>query len=878
VEDFMKPMLRIEELEERIAPTVVAAGGTLTFTDANGDHITVAYDGLNGSSVNVLGPLGADIVDGNNISTITFNLASAQSLLRVTSDGAGANDIVITGGISAPGQDVGSIVLGFDGNGAAAGTVVLGTGVTISVGGALAVFAENGNLDCDLGGQSIVAGDDIGAVFLNNLYLDHLTGEANIAAGGAGGGGNISFIVANDVFAHTGAVVDDQWMDLSTPVTVPDDAGHGDQGSITMYLSGGAAQGEFLPVAVTGGGFVIAGVSVDTANTTLVAIGDHAGGDISVVTLAPGAGGVQVFGAPDVDVLLVSSTGSVGAVVNRTFGGDIGSVIVDGNLTYLQTSSSGVVGSIFTGFDNSIPMLTSLDTLGAPVSVLGDITSITTGGIYGNVIEAASIGSVQVGPGGIGHATIDTTGGIGPITTGGIYQSDIITDGQIGAVSIGAAGMSDSTLTGFSGISSVVSKGAILFSHISATSLGDPVTGGAIGKVTAPLLSHSTIDALNGITSVTVKGEMIGSTITTRFDDGHGGFVGGGIGAVSVGSILNASLVEANTFISSLKVGSGGITGGSDVIAHGDLTTARVAGDLSASGITADGAMGSVTISGDVTQTASVFGGTMSSLSIGGSLADSTVTSLADAGSITVKGSMMHATLDLGTTGKVSIGRSVVSSDILSVGSIDKLSIGGNLVDGLVSVATDLGAVTVKGAVGQTTINAGFDDTGLPTAGSITSVSAGTLAGSTIAASRDIGKVTVKGIISDSTIAATAADSFGLGDNITGGGSLGPVNAGGLVNSALEAYVNAGKVTLGATGMDFGSTITTYTGNFAGLTTKGLVSGLITIQGNLTGNILTAGLNAVGSDGVFFFTDANGQPTDGELIVVGSIPGNVKIS
>jgi len=941
----MRYALGLEEMEDRIAPTVVAAGAQITFTDANGDTIRIEYLGPDNSSIDVTNPSGGDIANGDNIGAITFANATSTSSLYVTVESGTANDIVIADGIFAPGnQDVGLIALGFSDGSTTHGNVTLLSGAAIDIGGFLGTLAMNGDLDCDQGGQFIVAGSDIGLIALRNLTLDPSLngGTALIAAGGEGGSGNIGFIVVEDVFASTAATTPIGFGDIGTGVDIPDDAGTGHEAVVSLFLSGPATEGGFMAIPVVGGGFVVSSVAVVSGDTALTIETTGVGADVGIVHFAFSTPGVAVFGADDSDLLWVNCDGSIGLVANRTPGGDIGLVTAAGNVDFIETARSGILGSIHGGFGNALPTVSKLLVFTDGTDVMGDIGTIRTGGVWDTIIAANFIDTMDLRGGALAYTGVYPANGVGVIEASSIQVTDVITESGIASIFVGSAGMRDTVISAHGGIGLVSSQGAIYLTTISTTDfVGGVRVGAAIGSISADSLDATVVESFGTISSVVIRGDMTNTTLTTRFEDTPG-YAGGRIESLRVDTMSDASIVETNDTIASVKIGAGGINTGSSIISHANIDKAVVSGDLVRGRIFAGGTLTSLKVTGDVVDGSLIDTGGISALTIVGSLSDSgvfcegdagkmsigdgiqglashvlitgnvssivvnhgvhasasstagtvappaqgwiiddafTIDSIGSTGSVKITGSVDSASFIFGSVGTISITKSLSASTIDSDSSIGSLKVGGSMTTTDVSSVTNMGPVTVKGAISDSNIQAGaYNEDGTPVNGDVGRVTAAAIVDSSITATRNIAQITAKGIIGETLISATALDNFGSGPNVIGGGIISGVKASGLRHSVVESNGAMGLAKLGALGVDFDSEITTYQGDFAGLSTSGFISGVITVGGNLTGKVTSAGLDAVFAGGAWFFTDANGIATEGVMTVAGTVPARAVIS
>ncbi len=1061
----MPDKLRMEELEERIAPTVVDAGDVLQWTDTNGDVITIYYDGPDGSSYEILDTLGGDIGNGDNIGTIEFSGADVSSEMYILGDNGGGSDIVISESISAPGQDIGIIDIGIADQGEDAGTVLLGNNFAVAVGGWLGQIFINGDFDSDTGGHSIVAGDDIGTIYINgNLHLHAGTEIADFAAGGALGAGNIHFLVVNgDTYIGSGTGTELPSQAFTTTAQVFDDAGDGTEVAINIALSAAAPVGEYWAVDVVGGGSVLLEIDVVSANSKLTLSSTGAGADVVNVWFAEDASGLYVTGAADFDVLSVAAEGSVGAISNKTIGGDLGVIIAAGDVGLIQTARYGHLGMMGTGYTNSISVFDSYYVIGYGVEVDGLITKIQADSIRNIDIVAGDIGTV-IAKASIRDVNIMSGLDIDSVTTGSMYYSELIAEGMISKVSIGAGGLFESDILA-SEIGTVAVKGVINDALISAQyEDGGSQTGGPIGSVAANAIIDSHINALGDIGKVAVKGAFWDSTVDTSFWDSNlSTTLGGSVVSFSAAG-MNDSSVESLGAITSVKIGKGGMLANSGIYSNagmstfivagdvhdsviqidGDISTFKVAGTfaggsqldagnvttLNVSGamyntiinvtsasrvvigamygddvrfnadsvgtmnvngavssdggtvvdidaytsfsvkgdindcsftlrdgekialngsvfylslnavdiaslttrftsaltltvdndldsmkvngsfiygeISVDGEAGPISVNGTVLNSSiDLHGSTAAGVAVKGDFVRSYLTlgvnggTATDTGYFNVNGSIIHAGLDIygplaalavkqdvinveveatGAIGRVAIGKSIIASDVDSASTFGPLTVGGNLYDAAIATEGDLGDITVKGnMLGFYIAAEDYDGGGHPIAVNMGNVTATKIFDGEIKATGNVGMITAKTNIVDLYLCSLESDNNGSGPDI-GGGNITGIKADGLMNVDVEAWGSIGRITLGASGMDDSTEITTEVGDFAGLTTKGYVFGYIQIGGDLTGSVLTGGLDALEYNGAYLFLDSNGTMTDGALVVAGDVPDGTIIS
>jgi len=813
--------LRFEELEERIAPTLVDAENPLHFTDQDNDSITVTYEGPDGSSVDVLDTEGNAVDDGDDIGYIHFTNANLSSFLNVY--GQNEDDtIVIEHEITAAGsQDVGEIIIGYGPTGPA-GTVIFGDNFSVDIAGTLGTFVANGDIDCDQKGQWIRAGEDIGFIELDELTLNPTLGFAVIAAGYNSAYGEIHFIVVDDIWNSTGGSAMAPTAIPAGGITIADDIGDGTAGFINLKLSGPSAVGYCYPIPVWGGGNVLADVVVESADTALAITTSGRGGEVSYISFEAATPGVTVSGAADTDVFFVWGQDYIDQVVNKTIGGDIGGVWSEAgdHIGLIQTGKLGVLGSIYSGTGNSVPVVSLTPEAGYTTHTYGWIGTVKVGEIVGTSVDAWYI------------VNLSTTGG----------------------------GILDSEIRGVTGIGSVSSKGAIVESGIYAIDSQTVDFGGSIGTISAPMMVASKVVALGSITKFTVARGIYDTDISTYIDDGAGGYVGGGIGSFAVGGMGDGSSVETNDGIDSVKIGAAGMDQ-SMVYSHKGITSVQVAGDVVDSLISADQGFGAVKVGGDVIHESMITGH--------------------EAGSISVAGNLSYGAIELGhgTSGSIQIGGSVVgdTEGIYVYGDIGSIAVKGYVFGtgtDIIAVEGNVNSVSINGPVhyanlhfnsaGTVKIAKSMMDSNVIGESSLGSISVGgSMYGSAIVSNGDMGAVSVKGSVLHSHVGAT--------------GNIVSLTMNDVWDSGFEANGNFGLVTIKAGDLDHNTEVFAG-GDFAGMKVKGVIAGQVNVTGNLTGSILSGGNDAVEYGGAYYFTDANGQITGGALDVTGSITPGVVIS
>lgn len=388
-------------------------------------------------------------------------------------------------------------------------------------------------------------------------------------------------------------------------------------------------------------------------------------------------------------------------------------------------------------------------------------------------------------------------------------------------------------------------------------------------------------------------------------------WAGDGIGLLSAGTIEGSNIIVDPGVIVTVSVGQGGIHDSYIAASAGVLTVASkgaitesyihafvtyedepgtlygggpvgvvTAASIQGGEIASLTAIGKVAVKGAIdgtfiyTNFMDGSGGPIGLVSAGGILHDATITALTGIDSIKIgAGGMADGVLieSYGDINSVSVLGSVADSDIHAYGTVASVKIGGSTNNMAIEGLAGVGSVAVKGSIVTSTIATWASDwqIGGDTAG-IAKVTAGEISDSLIQAAGNIGSVTARGLITSSSINSVTEDGFGVGDP-AGGGTIGAVTARGLVDSGLNAFAGITSVSLGANGIDSGSSVAIYDGNLGGLKTAGLIYGEISVAGGLTGSILSAGPNALLDAGTYYFLDKGGVQTGGTLTVGGSL-------
>jgi hypothetical protein len=709
--------LRVEELEERIAPAItVAPDGFITWDVAANDNAHDASDGYLGlgftSTIDNIQV--TDIADGGVTDSA---VVTPVNITVVDSDGEGAETIVIAssqpiGNIDLSGLDAGTTTL----------TLIIGSGLTTTgdeVGNPDQDFSIDGISDTTT--TQIETADNVGDPAIANEG-QHFTKANN------SGIGNITFgatdftglvVTAHIVTDGTGAVGTVTSSDVDVDLT--DD---GDGAADSLFSAGEMGAfvwaGEVLPDA-NGITFTISNdAGTGLASMTLGSITAAGAGDFTLntegiagvftvtgaTTVGAAAGGVAI----DADFAGVTDDGISGAVTfgALAIGGDgTGAFSLDGGdigfsstLTIAAITLSGAGGGdilISTSTDGDFSGLvttgaitnsgTNASNLTIQPSGTGDMNGFTASGLISNTAAAVN-GALVVGA---------TGGDLGNLTLAGIALSSTSDAGDVTF-----QGESIGNISSSAGLST--EQGATADIIINAA--GDTTTG-SIGNFTVTAGgvqakdagADITITANDGIGNVAITGDVGGDNLNG--DDGDVTITANNGGTANTGNI--------GTFTVNSAIGSG----------QGTIIISAV--DIGA--ITADnigtGAAGSVTFTADgLDTTDGAGGGLIPSITVSNNIASGkAVTFNADDG-----------------IGNVSIGQDAAQGAALTfntnvdadddtgaLGTVTAQSLGDAVDDITVTINTNAAATdnTTERGVGEITVTDGNARLSITAAGDV---------------------------------------------------------------------------------------------------------------------------------------------------------------
>jgi hypothetical protein len=696
--------LAVEALESRDAPATLVNPTTVTYTDVDGDTVTVrTTKGTLDLASNFLfadtdpGPAVREQLQRLTVTDPEFEGASL-SVTAVRSAQNGGDGFANVGYINANIRHLGTVSVDgdlgqIDAGFSEPGSVAVRSLVVQSMGRyGLSTQAAGGSLDSDLAGTlgaltvkgdvvgasvgAVSTGARIGSVNVGGSLIGAATGQGQITAEASIG----SVLVGGDVRGGAGTLSGLIEAVRLGPVTIggsligggaPNSgtirATTGDVGLVKVggSLLGGADQ--FAGSIVAFGG-KIAGVTV--VGALVGGPGVDSGSIFSIGALGPVKVGGDVRGSPVIRSAVIQSNASVSSVTigGSLFGGaqnagqiaagsTLGPVTVRGSV---RGGSGQDSGAIFAG------------TGMGPVRIAGDLlggTGLGSGAIlsFGD-LAGASVGGSVVGGTGFQSGRIRADGNLGPVAIAGDLRGvgadtgSILVQGNIASVTIGGSLVGGATDSGR--IDRAANSG-----HVGPITVkGDVVAG------TGPSSARITVNNGN-LAALTIGGSLVGgpdfsgSVLVTGVTDGNlgpvriGGDVVGGSGTSS-GSVLAESMGPV-TVLGSLRGGAG----------------------LNSGAIRSDVALGAVRIGGDVTGgTAMSTGliaagsGPIASVTLGGSLVG---------GFFNFTGEILTG----GNLGPVTIGGDIRGGSAFGLSSLDRsgylqgkniasVTVGGSIISG----------------------------------------------------------------------------------------------------------------------------------------------------------------------------------------------------
>lgn len=699
--------MNIEPLEVRIAPASLN-GQVLTYTDIDGDHVTLTIS--KGTLAPGLFTFDTGSVNGENsvpqqLRAVNLTAAAgadnANILMKVVK-APGGDGLAAVGIINATGKNLGTITIQGDLGDLEAGTGPVGNpaakAITVRSAGAYGLVTQGGGGNLVWNIQGDVASLKVtGDVKDSQINVFGKLGPLTIGGSIIGGSGTFSGAVGT-----TGGI---------GPVKV----GHDIRGG-TGFGSGLISTDADL-VSITLGGSLIGGGGQESGeirsvgNMGLVKIaGDVRGGTGSL------SGRIDTFG------------NLAGLMLGGSFVGGKGDQSFTSSMIFHE-------GQIF-AVGNIGPVKIARDMIGGPGFGSAEIRS------HGATVSV-TVGGSLFGGDGIASAQIATEGTLGPVTIGGsvvggagafsgiLHGTNVITSIKVGGSFVGVAAGTGGYVEGDSAIGNITIGGSIVGSGISSGylialgSMGTVKIGGSIQGGTGN--SSGFISAAGSIASLTI-----------------GGSLAGGTGQSTTGTILSSGDIGV------IKIGR-------DLVG-GSLASAASIGMDSSGYIQSTGRIKSVSIGGSVvsgidqsssfqlTNNASIRAGQdIGSLMVKGNLIGNTTTN----GSSPVVVSALHVAAPTATSnlaiGKIQIGGRVEQAQIFA---------GYNSLLAATDGSAQIGPVTVGGDWLASILVAGVRDVNADGFGNGDDAIIG--GGVSIA---KIASITIKGTVAGST---AAGDRFGF--------------------------------------------------------------------------------------------------------------------
>jgi hypothetical protein len=751
----------VEPLESRIAPAglIIVSPHVATYTDSDGDHVTVKTPAGNfGTDATFTFTTAGSLAELSLGPTFT-SANITFSVVRV----AGGDGLANVGYIDAGGINLGNVTVAGD-----LGRILASSGSNIIP--AVKTLTVNSlgrlGLDSQQGLTSpTLESDFIGSLGALNITHDDDGAYINVTGGNIGSihiGGSLiggSTIHSGDI-ATTG---------LGNIGSI--NIGHDIQGG-SDSLSGTISCSTTITGPITIGGSIIGGTGIGSGS-----IGSTSGGILGPIKIGQNiiGGGGELSGA------IITDNGNIG---NVTIGGSL----IGGSAEYagaIDTQTAGNIGTVKIGHN-----------------VQGGSAPLTGGILSLGSLAGVSIGGSLLGGSGLSSGYVDSTGALGPVIVGhnviGMASGSglIASSASIGAITIGGSLIGSGGTGELDGIIKVVG-------NIGPIKIGQDIVGG--GGEESGIVYTSGGD----VPSVTVGGSIIGGA-------------GQGTGIVEVSGILGNITVGHDIEGLGLGLGTGGIyagviskatiggsliggpTNSSGVITAGSIGSIKIAGDITGGSI--GGTAAAINASGMITST-----GSITSIIVGGSIISGTDTSTA-ANAVLTNDGTIRAALNIGsiTVGGSLIGNpdggsgNAASPVIISaagpaspVGSTDvafgKITIGGRVEDAeilagynatLTGVNADaqIGPVKVGGDWIASDLVAGATNPDVPATGALPNFGDGSdvkLSGAGVTDSPDIiskiASVTIGGEVFGTPASVSITDSYGFVAE-----SIGAFKAGGV--------------------------------------------------------------------------------------------------
>jgi hypothetical protein len=789
----------IEPLEGRIAPAALLDARTISFTDLDGDLVTVKFskdlfnpaltiaqnrldqiftftDGTTASPFSSTGPQQLQLLD---LTKVPVNLDTFISNADGTS--------IIINAVTAGGGDGLTKVGAIEAN-----NIVLGT---------VRVDGDLGQIDC--GRNDVPVG--LGTLVVNSLFKFGAATQLSTTAASDALESRIvgqlgTLRVATNLHGHVHTVDGTSIVDGSVQTTAPARIG-------TVFVGG----------SIIGNPAVAA-----TSNNTGLIESQRGIGTVQVLGTGDGTGTQGLLGGGGTNsgtILAGLGIGTVTIADSLVGGGgtDSGAIITKRGLAAITIGDDLVGGAGLRSGSIQGRALSSVTLTGDVQGGAGDTSGavISDRGIASVIINGSVLGAGGANSGGITAGVVLTSALVrGSVTGGDGFHSGYLESlGSIGVARVLGA------VTGDDGDRS----GTIMASGAITTVVAGELVGGA-GPNSGSIFCG--FDGVGDITTAAVNRGMTGGTGISS-----GSIIGGAIGSLRVGTAAQAANVQggagafsgaivtdgtlgAGRIFGALLGGSGASSGAiivQDVFAGGpsnDLSTlgnigtltitgkiaggtgeksGRIAADLAivslqaaaleggagldsgsiAAGLARTGGINSAVFTGGITSVAGsvepsiVATGRIGTLTTGGAIVDATIRAGLDIGAITINGAATGSTISAtGTanpttaTGDLAIGRVVIRGDVTN----SQILAGYDTTGAPVNADASIGTVRVIGNWTASSVAAGVRDSGSPGFGDAgdTKITGGTDRGDLIS---QIAAINISGTVAGT---ATGGDHFGF--------------------------------------------------------------------------------------------------------------------
>lgn len=624
----------LEILEPRIAPATLT-GQALTYTDLDGDHVTVTISkgallptdftfntgGVTGdnSTPQQLQLINLALATGVDGADITVKVQKAP-----TGDGLAA-----VGRITAGLHSLGNIKIAGDladlDCGPLAGTVAVGAVSVHSIG--------------QFGATTEPAGSDeewsiVGAMGSLTVARDVRDAWIHVTGGGSLGPVTIGGSLLGGSLAHSGSITT---AGSIGPVKIGKD----------MRASGGDETGKIDVsgdmVSLTVGGSIRGALNHSNTMTDGDSV-THSG---------------QVFVKGGLGKIMVAGSMTAGSLTS-------GAIFVHGNITGPVTI--GAISSELNSGGNigAIKLLHASD---AQINAAGNLTSVTANGPFKGTIQTSAGGN------------------IGAVKIAGDFSGQLISAGSLGAATVGGSVLDFSTITSQGDMGNLNVHGDLRGLTLTGSAGGGNVIVG--GSITESIGNVPPVITFGGpIGRFSVKGSCEGTFTSGGLTSGNLGSspgmdwtVNGASGPIQVHGAFSGNLMVTGS-LASLTIGG---------LASGTLHGAVIPKATFKAGLNASlsaPTVGAVTIGGDFG--GNLFSGSLGAATIGGTLLAS-ISATTTIGKILVRGDVRAGGISADHLGSVTINGSVLAP------SIDMVSTDGGFE--LLSITHDFGQLTVKGDV-----------------------------------------------------------------------------------------------------------------------------------------------------------------------------------